>query len=343
MSIATINPANGQELKTFEPFTRAQIDNALDRAVSGFEQHRRTSFADRATRMRKVAALLEKECRELGRLMTLEMGKPFKAAIAEAEKCATACNYYADNAEKFLADQPVNMDGGKSWVAFQPLGVVLAIMPWNFPFWQVFRFAAPAVMAGNVGLLKHASNVPQCALAIEDLFRRAGFAGGVFPTLLTGSDSVEGLIADRRTAAVTLTGSEGAGRAVAAAAGKNLKKSVVELGGSDPFIVMPSADFDAAVSKGATPPLRNKRQSRIAAHRFLVHKDTYVRLLDEFTRRVSQVRVGDPMDEATELGPLATAAIPDDLDRPVQGSVKAGARVLTGGEKNDCDGYFYET
>lgn len=342
MSIATINPANGQELKTFEPFTRAQIDNALDRAVSGFEQHRRTSFADRATRMRKVAALLEKECRELGRLMTLEMGKPFKAAIAEAEKCATACNYYADNAEKFLADQPVNMDGGKSWVAFQPLGVVLAIMPWNFPFWQVFRFAAPAVMAGNVGLLKHASNVPQCALAIEDLFRRAGFAEGVFQTLLTGSDSVEGLIADRRTAAVTLTGSEGAGRAVAAAAGKNLKKSVVELGGSDPFIVMPSADFDAAVSTAATARMINNGQSCIAAKRFIVHKDIYDRFVDEFTRRVSQVRVGDPMDEATELGPLATAAIRDDLDRQVQASVKAGARVLTGGKKIDGDGYFYE-
>src|SRR5256714_12152858 len=225
MSIATINPANGQELKPSEPFTRAQIDNALDRAVSGFEQHRRTSFADRATRMRRVAALLEKECRELGRLMTLEMGKPFKAAIAEAEKCATACNYYADNAEKFLADQPVNMDGGKSWVAFQPLGVVLAIMPWNFPFWQVFRFAAPALMAGNVGLLKHASNVPQCALAIEDLFRRAGFAEGVFQTLLIGADQVSSLIADWRISAVTLTGSVGAGSRVAGTAGKHLKKA----------------------------------------------------------------------------------------------------------------------
>src|SRR5256885_4709224 len=190
MSIATINPANGQELKTFEPFTRAQIDNALDRAVSGFEQHRRTPFADRATRMRKVAALLEKECRELGRLMTLEMGKPIKAAIAEAEKCATACNYYADNAEKFLADQPVNMDGGKSWVAFQPLGIVLAIMPWNFPFWQVFRFAAPAVMAGKLRLLQHSSNVPQGGAPNEELLCRAGFAEGGFQTIFTGSDQV---------------------------------------------------------------------------------------------------------------------------------------------------------
>src|SRR5690349_913650 len=342
MSIATINPANGQKIKSFDPFSQAQIDKALDRAVSAFEQHRRTSFADRAALMRKVAALLEKDCRELGRLMTLEMGKPIKAAIAEAEKCATACNYYADNAETFLADQPVTMEGGKSWVAFQPLGAVLAIMPWNFPFWQVFRFAAPAVMAGNVGLLKHASNVPQCALAIEDLFRRAGFVEGVFQTLLTGSNAVEGIIADRRTAAVTLTGSEGAGRAVAATAGKNLKKSVVELGGSDPFIVMPSADFDAAVSTAVTARMINNGQSCIAAKRFIVHKDIYDRFVDEFTRRVSRVRVGDPMNESTELGPLATAAIRDELDQQVQASVKAGARALTGGKKIDGDGYFYQ-
>ena len=342
MTIATINPANGQKLRSFEPFTQAQIDKALDCAVGAFEQHRRTSFADRASLMRKVAALLEKECRELGRLMTVEMGKPIKAAIAEAEKCATACNYYADNAEKFLADQPVQMEGGQSWVAFQPLGVVLAIMPWNFPFWQVFRFAAPAVMAGNVGLLKHASNVPQCALAIEDLFRRAGFIEGVFQTLLTGSDAVEGIIADRRTAAVTLTGSEGAGRAVAAAAGKNLKKSVVELGGSDPFIVMPSADFDSAVSTAVTARMINNGQSCIAAKRFIVHEEIYDRFVEEFTRRVSRVRVGDPMDEATELGPLATTAIREELDQQVQASAKAGARVVTGGKKIAGDGYFYE-
>ena len=342
MSIATINPANGQKLKTFASFEQVQIEKALDRAVSAFEQHRRTSFADRARLMRKVASLLEKESAELGRLMTLEMGKPIKAAIAEAEKCATACNYYADNAERFLADQPVEMEGGKSWVTFQPLGVVLAIMPWNFPFWQVFRFAAPAVMAGNVGLLKHASNVPQCALAIEDLFRRAGFVDGAFQTLLTGSDAVEGIIADRRTAAVTLTGSEGAGRAVAGTAGKNLKKSVVELGGSDPFIVMPSADFESALATAVTARMINNGQSCIAAKRFIVHKEIYDRFVDAFTRRVSKVRVGDPMDEATELGPLATAAIRDELDQQVQASVKAGARVLTGGKKIPGDGYFYE-
>src|SRR5689334_2802634 len=342
MGIATINPANGQTVKTFQTLSEPEIDNALKRAHDAFEKHRRTSFADRAAKMRKVAALLENECRELGRLMTVEMGKPIKAAIAEAEKCATACNYYAANAERFLANEPVKMEGGESWIAFQPLGVVLAIMPWNFPFWQVFRFAAPALMAGNVGLLKHASNVPQCALAIEDLFRRAGFIEGTFQTLLIGTDAVERIIADLRTAAVTLTGSEGAGRAVAATAGKNLKKSVVELGGSDPFIVMPSADFDAAVSTAVTARMINNGQSCIAAKRFIVHKDIYDRFVDEFTRRVSRVRVGDPMNESTELGPLATAAIRDELDQQVQASVKAGARVLTGGKKIDGDGYFYQ-
>ena len=249
---------------------------------------------------------------------------------------------HAENAERFLADEPVKMEGGESWIAFQPLGVVLSIMPWNFPFWQVFRFAAPALMAGNVGLLKHASNVPQCALAIEDLFRRAGFVDGAFQTLLIGSDAVEGIIADQRTAAVTLTGSEGAGRSVASAAGKNLKKSVVELGGSDPFIVMPSADFEAAVSTAVTARMINNGQSCIAAKRFIVHQQIYDRFVEEFVRRVSKVRVGDPLDEKTELGPLATGAIRDEIDQQVQRSVKAGARVLTGGKKIAGNGYYYE-
>src|SRR3954468_3699178 len=342
MSIATINPATGETLRTFEPHSGAHVNEALDKGQAAFHRHRLTSFGERATHMRKAAAILKAECRELGRLMTVEMGKPIKAAVAEAEKCGTACRYYADNAELFLADQPVEMEGEKSWVAFQPLGVVLAIMPWNFPFWQVFRFAAPALMAGNVGVLKHASNVPQCALAIEDALRRAGFVDNAFQTLLVGSEAVEAIIADPRVAAVTLTGSEGAGRSVAGAAGRNLKKSVVELGGSDPFIVMPSADLDTAVSTAVTARMINNGQSCIAAKRFIVHERIYEEFLSRFVSGVSAVRVGDPMDETTELGPLATGAIRDELDAQVRKSVVAGARVLTGGQKIDRQGFFYQ-
>ncbi|GAC1410117.1 MAG: NAD-dependent succinate-semialdehyde dehydrogenase [Gemmatimonadaceae bacterium] len=341
MSIATINPATGKTIRTFEPFSAARVGEALDRGVADYQQHRRTSLADRASRMRKAADILDAECRELGRLMTLEMGKPITAAVAEAEKCATACRYYADNAARFLADQPVEMEGGQSWVAFQPIGVVFAIMPWNFPFWQVFRFAAPALMAGNVGLLKHASNVPQCALAMENIFRRAGFAQGAFQTLLIGSNVVEGIIADRRIAAVTLTGSEGAGRSVASAAGRNLKKSVMELGGSDPFVVMPSADLESAVSTAVTARMINNGQSCIAAKRFILHEKIYDEFLKRFVARVRALRVGDPMDEETELGPLATAAIRDQLDHQVKASVAAGSKLDTGGEKLDREGFFY--
>jgi succinate-semialdehyde dehydrogenase / glutarate-semialdehyde dehydrogenase len=341
MSIATINPATGKTVRTFEAFSAARVNESLDRAVATYQQHRRTSFADRASRMRKAAAILDAESRELGRLMTLEMGKPIKAAVAEAEKCATACRYYADNAERFLADRNIEMEGGSSWVAFQPLGAVLAIMPWNFPFWQVFRFAAPALMAGNVGLLKHASNVPQCALAIEDIFRRAGFSEGAFQTLLIGSELIEGIIADNRVVAVTLTGSEGAGRSVASTAGKNLKKSVMELGGSDPFVVMPSADLDAAVSTAVTARMINNGQSCIAAKRFIVHDRIYDTFLKRFVAAVAAVKVGDPMDEATELGPQATAAIRDQLDQQVKASVASGAKIATGGKKLDRAGYYY--
>jgi len=341
MNIATINPATGETIRVFDAFDSDRLNKSLDRAAAAFEQHRRTSFAARAECMRKAAGILEAECRELGRLMTLEMGKPIKAAIAEAEKCATACNYYAENAQRFLADQPVRMEGGKSWVAFQPLGVVLAIMPWNFPFWQVFRFAAPALMAGNVGILKHASNVPQCALAIEDIFRRAGFTPDAFQTLLAGSEVVAGIIADRRVAAVTLTGSEGAGRSVAGTAGKNLKKSVVELGGSDPFIVMPSADIDGAASTAVTARMINNGQSCIAAKRFIIHEKIYDEFLTRFVRGVESVRIGDPMDEKTELGPLATSAIRDELDQQVKASVAAGAKLRTGGRKLEGKGFYY--
>jgi succinate-semialdehyde dehydrogenase/glutarate-semialdehyde dehydrogenase len=291
--------------------------------------------------MTKAAEILDAECRDLGRLMTLEMGKPIGSAIAEAEKCATACRYYAENAASFLADQYVNIEGGRSWVAFQPIGVVLAIMPWNFPFWQVFRFAAPALMAGNVGILKHASNVPQCALAIEDVFRRAGFADGAFQTLLVGSEAVEGIIADPRVAAVTLTGSEGAGRSVASAAGKHLKKCVVELGGSDPFIVMPSADLGEAVSTAVTARMINNGQSCIAAKRFIIHESIYDGFIEKFVAAVAALRVGDPMNEQTQLGPLATGAIRDDLDKQVKASVAAGARILTGGATINRRGFYY--
>ena len=291
--------------------------------------------------MLKAAAILDAESRDLGRLMTVEMGKPIAAGIAEAQKCATACRYYAENAERFLADQPVKMEGGKSWVAFQPIGVVLAIMPWNFPFWQVFRFAAPSLMAGNVGILKHASNVPQCALAIEDVFRRAGFGDGVFQALLIGSDIIDGIIADNRIAAVTLTGSEGAGRSVASAAGRNLKRTVVELGGSDPFVVMPSADLDQAVSTAVSARMINNGQSCIAAKRFIIHEKIYDEFLKRFVAVVSAIRIGDPMDEKTQLGPLATGSIRDQLDAQVKASVAAGARLVTGGKKLDREGFFY--
>ena len=341
MSISTTNPVTGKTVRTFEPYSATRVNESIDRAVAAYHKHRWTSFVERAAHMQKAAEILEANCRELGKLMTLEMGKPYKAAMAEAEKCATACRYYAENAERLLADEPVRMESGEAWVAFQPIGVVFAIMPWNFPFWQVFRFAAPALMAGNVGILKHASNVPQCALAIEDIFRRAGFVDGAFQTLLIGSEAVDEIVADTRVAAVTLTGSEGAGRSVASTAGKNLKKSVMELGGSDPFVVMPSADLEAAVSTAVTARMINNGQSCIAAKRFIVHEKIYDDFLRKFVARVSAVRVGDPMDEKTELGPLATAAIRDGLDEQVKASVAKGARVLTGGKKLDREGWFY--
>src|SRR5688572_29596864 len=341
MSIATTNPATGKTIQVFEPHTSARINECLDRAEAAYREHRRASFPERATHMRKAAGILDAECRDLGRLMTLEMGKPFKSAIAEAEKCATACRYYAENAERFLADQPVRMEGGRAWVAFQPIGVVLAIMPWNFPFWQVFRFAAPALMAGNVGILKHASNVPQCALAIEDIFRRAGFIDGAFQTLLVGSEAVEELIADPRIAAVTLTGSESAGRSVASAAGKNLKKSVIELGGSDPFVVMPSADLESAVETAVTARMINNGQSCIAAKRFIIHEKVYEDFMRGFVERVSSLRTGDPMEPSTQLGPLATAQIRDDLAKQVEATVAAGGHVLTGGKRLDGAGFYY--
>src|SRR6266540_2797916 len=332
LTIESRNPATGDLVREFEPITAAELDRRLRMSASAFATHRESDISGRARFMRAAASILETEKRRFGELMTLEMGKPIKAAVTEAEKCATACRYYADNAHTFLVDRPADTGSGKSFVAFQPIGAVLAVMPWNFPFWQVFRFAAPALMAGNVGLLKHASNVPQCALAIEEIFLRAGFAEGVFQTLLLASDAVAPLIADARIAAVTLTGCEGAGRSVAAAAGTHLKKSVLELGGSDPFIVMPSADLERAVSTAVSARMINNGQSCIAAKRFIVHSAVYDSFLEAFVACVKKIRTGDPMDEGTELGPLATSSIRDELHKQVTESVAAGARLLCGGK-----------
>lgn len=347
MPISSINPATQEILKTFEALTAEQLEEKLSRAQQAYFDHRRTAFSERAAMMQRAAEILESEKTDLARVMTLEMGKPLQAAVQEAEKCARVCRYYAENAERHLADEIVETDATSSFVRFQPLGVVLAVMPWNFPFWQVFRFAAPALMAGNVGLLKHASNVPQCALAIEDIFQRAGFAEGVFQTLLIGSDAVQGILEDKRVAAATLTGSEPAGRSVASIAGKQIKKTVLELGGSDPFIVMPSANFEEAVTTAVKARTINNGQSCIAAKRFIVHENIY----DEFEKRFVEVmkalRVGDPLEASTDIGPLATDQILKDLEEQVTVSVATGAKLLTGGQRCKLEGdlargNFYE-
>ncbi|HEY6805073.1 MAG TPA: NAD-dependent succinate-semialdehyde dehydrogenase [Pyrinomonadaceae bacterium] len=342
MAIASVNPATGETLKTFEALTAEQIENKLQLAADTFKTYRRSSFESRAEKMLRAAEIIESEKRELGIVMTTEMGKPLKAAIGEAEKCAWVCRYYAENASQQLADQIVETNATKSFVRFQPLGPVLAVMPWNFPFWQVFRFAAPALMAGNVGLLKHASNVPQCALAIEDVFVRAGFPEGAFQTLLIGSNEVEAILNDRRVVAATLTGSEPAGRSVAGTAGKQIKKTVLELGGSDPFIVMPSADLDKAVETAVKARTINNGQSCIAAKRFIVAAEIYDEVTAKFVAGMKALKIGDPMDEATEIGPLATPQIVDDLTEQVRKAVDSGARVLTGGNKLDRPGNFFE-
>src|SRR5436305_532511 len=284
MALASINPATGELTKRFDPHTDSEIESALDRAVSAFEKYRASSFAERAVKLRHAAEMPEKDREHLARISSSEMGKLLRGSIDEIERCARGCRFYAEHGEKFLSEQIVSSDATRSYVRYDPLGVVLAIMPWNFPFWQVFRFAAPALMAGNVGLLKHASNVPQCAIAIEEIIRRAGFPEGAFQTLLIGSKSVEQVIADPRVKAVTLTGSEPAGRQVAAQAGSHIRKTVLELGGSDPFVVMPSADLDAAVRTAVTARCINNGQSCIAAKRFIVHREIY----PEFERRFVQ-------------------------------------------------------
>jgi len=334
MAIASVNPATGETIRTFEAFDDAAIDAALTRSVSAFHVNRSRSFGERASRMRRAAEILEERQKELGRLMTTEMGKPVKAAIAEAVKCATNCRYYAEHAESFLADEPVKTDAKETFIRYEPMGTILAVMPWNFPFWQVFRFAAPALMAGNVAVLKHASNVPQCALAIEEIFRDAGFTDSEFQTLLITSDQVERVIVDERIKAVTLTGSEPAGASVASIAAKKIKKAVLELGGSDPFIVMPSANLAEAVSTAVKARIVNNGQSCIAAKRFIVHES----IADDFEKRfvaaMESLKVGDPFDESNDVGPLATPQIADDIEKQVRDSVSAGAVLLTGGKRN---------
>jgi succinate-semialdehyde dehydrogenase/glutarate-semialdehyde dehydrogenase len=341
MVIATINPATGQVLKTFEALSEAEIEAKLRLAAEAFSKHRRVPFAERARMMVKAAEILDAEKETHGRMMTLEMGKPVRAAIEEAAKCALVCRYYAENAERFLADEKVETAATNSFIRYQPLGPILAVMPWNFPFWQVFRFAAPALMAGNVGLLKHASNVPQSALAIESIFRRAGFPEGVFQTLLIGSRQVEGILNDSRVVAATLTGSEEAGIQVGAAAAKKIKKVVLELGGSDPFIVMPSANLDEAVAAAVKARVQNNGQSCIAAKRFIVAEPIADAFERKFVSRMEALKIGDPLDESTELGPLSTADGVSSLDADVQKTIRAGARVLTGGKKLDRPGNYY--
>ncbi|HTR22433.1 MAG TPA: NAD-dependent succinate-semialdehyde dehydrogenase [Terriglobales bacterium] len=341
MAIATVNPATGEVIKTFEPLSVSQIEAKLELAKSAFPKHRRTSFAERAAKMLRTAEILENEKEECARLMTLEMGKPLKAAQAEVLKCATGCRYYAENAERFLADELIETGARRSFIRYLPLGPILAIMPWNFPFWQVMRFAAPALMAGNVGLVKHASNVPQCALKIEDILRHAGFAEGVFQTLLIGSGPVDGILNDPRIVAATLTGSEQAGIQVGVSAAKRIKKVVLELGGSDPFIVMPSADLDAAVATAVEARIQNNGQSCIAAKRFIIAEKIADDFERKFVSRMQSLRVGDPFDESTQLGPLANAEAVRSLDEDVKKTVSAGARLLTGGHPLDRPGNFY--
>jgi succinate-semialdehyde dehydrogenase / glutarate-semialdehyde dehydrogenase len=341
MAIASINPATRQLVKAFEPLSDSHIEERLERAASAFREYRKVPFVERARMMLRAAEILETEKESHARLMTGEMGKTFRSAVDEAAKCAWACRYYAENAERFLADEAVETGVKRSYIRYQPLGPILAVMPWNFPFWQVIRFAAPALMAGNVGLLKHASNVPQCALRLEEIFDRAGFPPGVFQTLLVSSKQVDAILADPRIVAATLTGSERAGIEVGTGAAKRIKKVVLELGGSDPFIVMPSANLDEAVSTGVKARIINNGQSCIAAKRFIIAEPIAGEFETKFVRGMEALKIGDPFDESTELGPLATSQGVEDLDREVQETVAAGARVLTGGKRLERPGNFY--
>ncbi|HTF06987.1 MAG TPA: NADP-dependent succinic semialdehyde dehydrogenase [Asanoa sp.] len=345
MPIATTNPATGEMLKTFEPMGEKQIEEILANAAEAAAALRASTFDQRASWMREAALLLEAQQIQVARLVTLEMGKPVKEAKDEVAKCASACRYFSEHAEEFLADVPHDataVGAAQAYTRYEPLGPVLAVMPWNFPLWQVIRFAAPALMAGNPGLLKHASNVPQTALFLEELFRDAGFPAGAFQTLLVGSDAIEDILLDRRVRAATLTGSSAAGRAVAAIAGRALKKMVLELGGSDPFVVLPSADFDRAVSTAVRARCQNSGQSCIAAKRFIVHGDVYDAFARAFTDQLARLQVGDPLDRATDIGPLARKQVRDEVAGQVSDAVAKGATVLTGGRVPDRPGWFYQ-
>ncbi len=341
MAIESLNPATGERLATFPEMPKAEIDGILDAAVKAQRAWARASFAERAVPMKKVGALLRERAQEMAKLMALEMGKPLKDGAAEATKCAWVCEHNAEHAERWLAPREEPSDAGKSYVRFDPLGVVLAVMPWNFPFWQVFRFIAPHLMAGNGGILKHASNVPQCALAIEKLMHDAGFPRELFRALLVGAKAVRPIIADPRIAAVTITGSEAAGRDVAEAAGKALKPSVMELGGSDAFIVLADADVDQAAKVGAQARVMNAGQSCICAKRFLVEAPVHDAFLAKLTENMKAVRVGDPLDPATDIGPQARRELRDELHGQVQQAIREGARAVLGCTVPGGAGAFY--
>ena len=341
MAIASVNPATGEVVKTFQPLSEAEIEKKVQRAVATFKAERNTPFAERSKRMLRAAEILERDKDKFGHLMTVEMGKTYKSAVAEAVKCTSACRYYAENIEKFMADEVVETGAKKSFIRYLPIGPILAVMPWNFPFWQVIRFAAPALMAGNVGLLKHASNVPQCALAIESIFLEAGFPEGAFQALLIGSRQVDALLNDSRIVAATLTGSEQAGIQVGVGAAKRIKKVVLELGGSDPFIVMPSADLETAVSTAVQARVQNNGQSCIAAKRFIVAESIADEFERSFVAKMKNLQVGDPFDDKTELGPLATPDAVKGLDADIHKTLDAGARLLTGGHPLERKGNYY--
>ena len=346
MSIATVNPATGATERTFDEIDDAELERRLQVAHDAWLAHRRTGFAERAERINRAADLLDADAESLGRTITAEMGKTYAQAKAEVHKSARALRFYAENAERFLAPQPLPdpsvVDAKQAYAIFQPIGPVLAVMPWNFPVWQVIRFAAPAIMAGNVGLLKHASNVPQTALYIQDLFTRAGFPEGVFQTLLISSRRVEKVIRDPRVAAVTLTGSEPAGRSVSSIAADEIKKSVLELGGSDPVVVLPSADLDEAVKVGVAARMSNNGQACINAKRFIVHADVYDAFVEKFLARVAALRVGDPMEDGVDVGPLSSEGARRDLLGLVDDATAHGATVLAGGHAMDRPGWYVE-